>query len=971
MDACFAPALIGDRAGAKAIGAELGIGLGESALGDGLIAGCVAAPYLYRLARHDGATSAHRIITDGPAAMVAQALAQARAAGQIDDIPALMSALRKAKRDLHLALAVGDLAGVSSLGEITGALTRFADASLSSALGGALAQLKMRGELAEQTHDARSGPAPGFMLIAMGKQGAFELNYSSDIDFNIFYERDRLALGPRGDPGATPVRLGQTIIKIMEETTADGYVFRTDLRLRPDPGATPIAVSLAAADHYYQSLGQNWERAAYIKARACAGDLAAGERFLASLTRFVWRRSMDYAAIADVFAIKRQILTLNHGVDLDDPVFDLKLSRGGIRDIELFAQTQQLILGGRNKALRVPGTWAALEALARAGVIEAETCAALHEAYALFRGVEHRIQMLGDEQTHAIPKDSQARTHLAWLCGRADFPELAAHLAVQRRRVAAIDERFFASGSLAPAPSAAAPAPPTNEQDQATREALAKLGFHDPAPALAIIADWRAGRIRATRSPRAQGLLAALLPRLLYALANSGDGVSAFGQFADFLAGLPAGVEVLSRFAADPELLEEVCRALALAPALSRVLAQRAVLLDAMAEPHFRSPLHLDAPDARRARLAVALQDCDGFELRMNAARRFQREEAFRIGMQILMGRATSTQAGAAHADLADTCIQAMAQAAGDEMARRHGAAPGAYVVVGFGKLGGQELTAGSDLDLMLIYNAPEGAHSQGQRPLPAGDYFAKLTQRLISAIAAPTEEGHMYEVDMQLRPSGSKGPVAVRLSAFAHYYAADAWTWELQALTRARVVCADAALGRDVLDLAHAAIARPRSRAKVYADVAAMRARLLRERPVTSPWRIKHALGGMIDVEFIAQAGLLTTPQAEPAANTGQALAALAQASWLSGAQASALQSAHRLYSDLMQCLRVCLPEDSDPRAAPMPVKALLARATGFARFADLDAALTAAQDQTSKLFVTLVGPIGDGNDESERSTS
>ncbi len=924
-----------------------------------LAAACAHAPYLARLAERDHDAAA-AIVRDGPAVVVQAALARARAAGGIEDFNAAMRDLRIAKRHAHLAIAVADLAGAWTLDDVTGALSDLADTSLASALRLAVHAAIQRGEMRDDGGADPANPAPGLLLIAMGKHGARELNYSSDIDFSVFYDAETLPA--RGEPRQLAVRLAQLTVRAMEELTVDGYVFRTDLRLRPDPASTPIAVSLAAAEHYYQSVGQNWERAAFIKARACAGDVAAGEAFLASLKSFLWRRNLDYAAIADVHSIKRQIYARHNRSEIQPGSFDVKLGRGGIRDIELFAQTQQLILGGRDPALRVRGTCAALAALRAAGHVSDTVVSTLTDAYGLYRAIEHRIQMLADEQTHTVPADADGRARLAALAGFDGWPALDAELLGRRRAVALIDARLFAGEDSLADPMGSLIFTGV-ENDPETLATLAKLGFADPARVSETVRGWHHGRIRATRAARAREILTAIMPRLLRAIAESGDPDTAFARFHDFLSGLPSGVQALALLQARQGLLTDLADILGLAPRMADELARRPALLDAMVEPAFRQPVAQDAPGRRRAELAGLVAETPAFEPAINAARRFHREEALRIAQQTLQGRATADEAGEAHADLAEACVDVLSQVASDEVARLHGRAPGAFVVLALGKFGGREMTARSDLDVMVVFDAPQDAMSDGARPLPAGDYYARLTQRLISALSAPTEEGLLYDVDMQLRPSGAKGPVAVRLSAFGHYYRREAWTWELMALTRARVVAGDAALAASLASLISDVLTAPRDPAVVLADARDMRARMDRERPAHHRWELKLAPGGIVDVEFIAQALAVAHAPGAVRPGTHDALRALAGAGVLAPPDAATLADALTLYADLQQVLRVCVADAFEPAAAPGRLKQLLARVGKAADFPTLEARLDTLQAQVRALLVQALGAGGDGS--------
>ncbi|MBS0386494.1 MAG: bifunctional [glutamine synthetase] adenylyltransferase/[glutamine synthetase]-adenylyl-L-tyrosine phosphorylase [Proteobacteria bacterium] len=918
------------------------------------------APYLRRLIgrREDLLVG---LDLQWPERLVADAVRAANAIAHAPPaIEEAMQTLRRCKDAVHLAAAIADLARAWPLARITGAITDFADAALRAALATAARECARRGDLAPS--EAADDPVPGFALIAMGKMGAGELNYSSDIDFSAFFDAERLAAAGAREPRVAAVRLVAPLARVLEEVTADGYVFRTDLRLRPDPGSTPVAVSMASAELYYQNLGQNWERAAFIKARAAAGDLRAGRSFLEALQPFIWRKHLDFAAVEDVHSIKRQILSAHKSAELREPVFDVKLGRGGIRDIELFAQTQQLILGGRNRDLRQPQTIAALEALAKEGAIAPEAGDALSQAYVFFREIEHRVQMLEDNQTHRLPADPERRARVAALAGFASLGALDAAVVEWRRIVADIDQQLFGTGeSLAdPLGSLSFTGVDDNPETLAT---IQKLRFSDPTAVSQTIRGWHHGRIRAMRSERARELLTRLTPKLLRSFSTAGDPDHAFARFAAFFAGLSAGVQVLALLDARPQLLDLLARVLSVAPRLAEALALRPLLLDSLIEPRFAAPISADRRGGRADELRRRLEHEAGFEARLNAARRFHREEAFRIDVQLLDGPARAEDAGAAHADLAEACVAAMAAAALEETERGMGRQPGRFCVLALGKFGGRELAEGSDLDLMLVYDAPSEA-------VAAGDFYAKLTQRLITALAAPTEEGALYEVDTKLRPSGSKGPVAVRLSSFERYYAEEAWTWELLALTRLRVVAGEPTLGALVADIASAAIMRARDRGETLREVADMRGRMARERAARSVWDLKLAPGGFVDVEFVAQAlQLVSGNVALLAPNTGAALERLMDARVLDGDTGAMLRSAFTLFSDLNQMLRISVGANTETETWPRPLKTRLAQLGGVEDFDALDAHLRSTQAAVRGAFVQLIGEPGDGTPGPARS--
>jgi [glutamine synthetase] adenylyltransferase / [glutamine synthetase]-adenylyl-L-tyrosine phosphorylase len=918
------------------------------------------APYLKRLIeRREDLLEA--IDAEWPNRLIAGALDAAVAiARDPPPIEAAMKALRRAKDAVHLATAIADLSRAWPLARVTGALTDFADLALRAALAVAGREIAARGDIV--LNQAADDPVPGFALIAMGKMGARELNYSSDIDFSAFFDAARLAAAGAREPRVAAVRLVAPLARVLEEVTAEGYVFRTDLRLRPDPGSTPVAVSMTSAELYYQNLGQNWERAAFIKARAAAGDLEAGRAFLETLQPFIWRKHLDFAAVEDVHSIKRQILSAHKSAELGDPVFDVKLGRGGIRDIELFAQTQQLILGGRNRDLRQPQTLAALDALAKAGAIEAKARDALSQAYVFFREIEHRIQMLEDNQTHRLPGDPETRARVAALAGFESLAALDAAVIAWRGVIADIDQQLFGRGHSLADPLGSLSFTGVDDNPD-TLTTIGKLGFSNPVTVSQTIRGWHHGRIRAMRSERARELLTRLTPKLLRALSNAGDPDHAFARFASFFAGLAAGVQVLALLDARPQLLDLLARVLSVAPRLAEALSMRPVLLDSLIEPRFARPISSDRPGGRSEELRARLEGEAGFEAQLNAARRFQREEAFRIDVQLLDGLASAEEAGAAHADLAEACVTSMAAAALAETERAMGEHAGTYCVLALGKFGGRELSEGSDLDLMLVYDAPPEAAA-------AGDFYTRLTQRLITALSAPTEEGALYEVDTKLRPSGSKGPVAVRLSSFERYYAEEAWTWELLALTRLRPVAGDAELGARVSQIARAAIARPRDRDKTLRDVADMRGLIGRERAARSIWDLKLAAGGFVDVEFIAQGlQLVGGDGALLAQNTGAALDNLLKGGALDGETGAALLSAFTLFSDLNQTLRISVGGGVEPETWPPPLKARLAQLGPASDFEALEGRLREVQNEVRSAFVRSIGAPGDGTSGAARS--
>jgi glutamate-ammonia-ligase adenylyltransferase len=911
-----------------------------------------ASPYLAGLARR-WPQMLRRVLEGGPEARLRALLAQA-AALDAADVDGVRAGLRRLKAELHLLTALADLGGVWDLDAVTGALTRFADAATQAALAAAVAQEVARGRL----RAAGAGQALGLFVLALGKHGAHELNYSSDIDISVFYDPARLPVAEGVEPSAAAVRLTQALTALLQERTADGYVFRVDLRLRPDPSATPVAVPIAAALDYYETVGQNWERAAFIKARFVAGDEGGAEAFLGEMQGFIWRRNLDFAAIADIQAIKRQIHV--HKVDdrLTAPGANLKLGRGGIREIEFYAQTQQLILGGRDPSLRCIRTVDALRALAVAGHMTPEAAEEMTAGYAQLRSLEHRVQMVADEQTHRLPDDPAGRRRVAALSGVRSLKAFDAAVEALLRRVNARYGELFPEEEPLSSPFGSLVFTGV-EDDPETLQTLARMGFSQPHQVAETIRAWHHGRIGATRTERGRELFTRLAPRLLEVLRATGAPDAAFLRFGDFFAGLAAGVQIQSLFLAQPRLFQLVATVLAFAPELARTLARSPAAIDAMLDRNFYDGLEARDLLALERSAAQAMAEA-GFEAAMDAVRRAHREQAFRIGVQVLSGAASAADAGPAFAGLADACIRALAPAALGEAERVAGVFPGEVAVVALGKAGSREMTAGSDLDLMTLYRPHEPGAQSVLKGWAAETFYARFTQRLISALSAPTTEGGLYAVDFRLRPSGTQGPVAVSLAALEGYYAREAETWEFLALTRARVVWSSSeSFARRAEAAIETALRRPRDPVVAARDVRAMRALMEKERSAKGFWDLKLARGGLVDIEFAAQyLQIVHAAEGGPLRqHTGEALQALGAAGLAAADRVVDLEAAWRLQQDLSQVLKVALPEAGDPSQEPEPLRALLAKAGHAPDFAALIDALKARRIMARKAYDAVLG--------------
>jgi glutamate-ammonia-ligase adenylyltransferase len=838
----------------------------------------------------------------------------------------VMRELRRAKRRAALLIALADIGGAWSLEPITGALSRIADSCLDRAVG----HLVAAPGAAEPSHD-RTGAGDGLIVLGMGKLGARELNYSSDIDLVIFYDDTRFSGSTLDNARTRFVRLARALVRMMEERTGDGYVFRTDLRLRPDPAATPLAVSLSAAEVYYGSLGQNWERAAMIKARQVAGDPEAGDRLFNFLRPWIWRRNLDFAAIDDIHAIKRQINRHKIGPAqagfLD---YNVKLGHGGIREIEFFAQTQQLIFGGREASLRAPGTCDALDALCRAGRIEAAVASDLSQAYRFLRLVEHRLQMVDDQQTHSLPRTDEGMARISRFLG---FAHPALFMETLRLHVERVQAQFAALFERSPSLSGPGDLVFTGvEDDPETLETLRALGYVNVTSIAAAIRGWHHGRYRAVRSERAREILTKLIPALLEALAKTAEPDAAFFHFDAFLGALPAGVMFLSLLAENAHLLGLVGRIMGMAPQLSEQLGKTPALFDELLTADFFATLP-DIPSLS-ADLDRALAQSRGYEDALVRLRRWAAGKKFQAGVHILEGVSDGVAAGRFLAAVAEVAIMRLAPLVEAEFASKHGPMPGGgLVVIAFGRLGGRLMSFTSDLDVVTVYDAPEGVVSAGDRKLEAPVYFTRLTQRLIAAISAPMAEGRLYEVDLRLRPSGEAGPAAAAFPAFSRYHGESAWTWEHMALTRARVVSGPARLTAAVEATIRATLTHERDPARLVADVAAMRLRIAEEHKPASRWDFKYVPGGLVDIEFAVEYLVLREAHRHPhllTTETAEQIERLAAAGILSRGAADDLTRALYLAWRVQGLIRLTTRGTFDPATAPAAIRARLCREVG-----------------------------------------
>ncbi|OYR11083.1 bifunctional [glutamine synthetase] adenylyltransferase/[glutamine synthetase]-adenylyl-L-tyrosine phosphorylase [Brucella grignonensis] len=854
-----------------------------------------------------------RIVAAAPEEALANILSEISASGTDEGVTeaSLMSSLRQRKREAHVLIALCDLAQIFNTEATTGWLTDLAEACTGAAIRFLLRDADSAGKIKLPDRDNPDKEC-GWIVLGMGKFGARELNYSSDIDLIVFVDETRPAIGDPYECVDTFSRMTRRLVRILQDRTADGYVFRVDLRLRPDPGSTPLAIPVGAALHYYEGRGQNWERAAMIKARPVAGDREAGKQVLAELAPYVWRKYLDYAAIADVHSIKRQIHAHKGHGDIAIRGHNVKLGRGGIREIEFFVQTQQLIAGGRFPELRGNQTVPMLGKLAERGWITEKARDCLAKEYYFLRDVEHRIQMIADEQTHILPEDDEGFARVSHMMGYADKAEFSeaflSALKVVEKHYAALFEQApelgASSGNLVFT---------GDVDDPGTLETLASMGYERPSDICRVIRTWHFGRYRATQSAEARERLTELTPALLQAFAATKRADESLLRFDGFLQGLPAGIQLFSLLQSNPRLLNLLVMIMSAAPRLAEIITRKPHVFDGLLDPAIFSEVPTRA--YLEERLRAFLGAATDFEEVLDRLRIFAAEHRFLIGIRLLTSAIDGVRAGRAFSDLAELMIGKAFEAVESELQRRHGKVKGAKVaLLAMGKLGSRELTAGSDVDLILLYDHDKDAdESDGDKPLAPSQYYIRLTQRLIAALSAPTGEGVLYEVDMRLRPSGNKGPVATHIESFGKYQRTEAWTWEHMALTRARAIHGDAVFIDFITGEIDEVLSTKRDTRKIAKDVREMRNLIYQEKPPRDDWDFKLKPGGIVDLEFIAQFAVLIGKVAKtprPLA-TEEVLAGL-DPSFADPATIDTLVEAHRFYTNLSQTIRLCLGSDA-----------------------------------------------------------
>lgn len=917
------------------------------------------SPYLASLAKRYPQQTRQMLETDpdDQFSCIIASLQKPRNAAEKDED--FMSYLRDTKNFAGLVIALADIAGLWSLEVTTRNLSQLAISCLDLALARAQRARMLIGDLPWPENLNNNSPISceenadcGYFLLAMGKLGGQELNYSSDIDLIALYDPAKIFYQGRKSVSDCFVKLTQDVVRFIDQRTMHGYVFRVDLRLRPDPGATPVALSVDAALGYYHSIAVNWERSAMIKAAFAVGDQNAAHQYLKEMSSWIWRRNMDFEALRDIANIKNQI---NRHYGVEDSQFrgyDVKLGIGGIREIEFFAQVNQLLHGGRSPSLRKKATVSTLQELAALSLIPEKTLIELTEAYKYLRTVEHRIQMINDEQTHCIPDDAQGIKRLAYFLGyetEFDFERALNHYT---SNVQAHYDQLL--------PDIAGENQTLNEHQ--IRSKLTEAGFADPDTAFAMIDAWKLGRYRSLKAGRARELLGQCLPELLSAFSTTHSPDAALNRFDTFLAQLPAGVQLFSLLLSNPSLLGLLARIIGLAPALSAILAKAPGLWDTVLSSQFFAPP--ENAESLRSQLKTLLSTARDYQDQLDFVRRFYAEQKFRSGVLMLEGLANAAEVGARLSVVTDVILQELIPIVEADFAEKHGKfdkETDGIAVVALGKYGGEELTHTSDIDIIFLYeSAGDGVYSNGKKPLFSNVYYTRLAQHIVTAITALTPEGRLFEVDTRLRPSGNQGPLAVTVATFGDYYRSSAWTWEFLALVRARVIHGPKSLIPAIQAALNTAIETGPSNVDLAAETISMRDKLREQFGSSNVWEVKHTQGGLVDIEFICQ--FLTLKHAKTDSdiirpNTPDSLQVLHAKGYLTSKDYQTLLDGYELQRTLQFQLRLCLNElPQDDQAIPLGLQQIMVESTPCTSFSQLKKNILAGQQKCHKLFTSLI---------------
>ena len=916
------------------------------------------SPYLTRLLVRD-LEFAQALVEESPDAVAGKIRSDLAEADPTIGRDRLMKFLRFQRSRVAIVAAAYDCFGIADVMECCALLSEMADHAVRLAVSHLLLDRVRRGELElPEENSAEGGRRWGYFVLAMGKHGSRELNYSSDIDLVVLYDPEVVTYTGSRSLRDCFVRVTRDLARVLQARTGDGYVFRTDLRLRPDASSTPPAIEVEFALNYYGNFGRTWERAALIKARTVGGDLEAGKAFMSRLSPFIWDEGLDFTSVEEIRSMSQQIHDFHGHGAVTAAGHDVKLGRGGIREIEFFVHMHQLAYGSRNRRLRGAGLLSMLETLERENHVLPREAATLRDGYLLLRRVEHRLQMINDDQTQKLPTTADGLEHVAAFMGLSSADELSGMVESVAEQVHDLYRTRFNV--------------PESEQDitasilegpEGSRDAVEKLeavGFARALTTIDIFRGWAEGRYESTSTERARTIIREILHEIIAALGRTPDPDRALARMDKFLQALPEDISFFSMLRANTWLLNLIAVVMGSAPRIADTLGAHPRLLKAVLDPSFFLPVPDREPLA--ADLEEQLEEVPAAEDRRARVAAWADDRRFQVGVQTLQNLVTVDEASASLSYIAEVSIDVLLREVLADLQERHGAVPGcACAVVAMGKLGAVEMTFESDLDLLFIADVDdETTTSSGPKPLEARRFYARAAQRLIAALQTRSAAGKLYEVDMRLRPSGESGPLATTLRAFREYHANDAWTWEHMSLTRARAVAGDPNAVAAVKAEIQKILTRPRDPAELLRDVAQMRRRIAAEHRSTEPFELKYVRGGLVDLEFVAQYLQLLNAEQHPQVLAGGTVAcfqALAGAGVLDVEEAGFLADAVRMQRSIQAILRLAWSRSDAVRSAPEALRNKLANALDCDDFSELESRLRDTQEQVFQAFRRHVG--------------
>jgi glutamate-ammonia-ligase adenylyltransferase len=880
-----------------------------------------------------------------------------------DDVPfeQLQRELRRFKKQEILRIATRDLAGLAGMAVVTAEISALAAACLQKAFRTCTRLLESHYGRPTPEKNPR-GEEPGFTILGMGKLGGEELNFSSDIDLMYFYSPAKGTTTGVADAagqisGALPlpvffVKLANLISKAIAQPTADGFVFRVDLDLRPEGKSGEVAQSCESAELYYESWGQSWERSALTKARPLAGSLPLGERFLNNLRPFIFRRYLDFGMIEDLKLMKQKINgSLERKKEGDR---NIKLGRGGIREIEFFIQTLQLIHAGKHPELRVRNSLLALERLHQGGFITAADHRDLESAYIFLRTVENRIQIFREQQTHSLPLHEGELRCLARSCGFAGTEGFRARLEEHRSRVEQIYRDLFFGSEEEETQHLSAEALFLLDRETDGNKAsqlLAQKGFSTPAAAYKSLLVLRDGPPHIWLTSKARRLLTRIAPLFVQEILDSPDPEMALHNTGDFFTSLRSQAAVLALLAENPKLLHLLVSLFSTSRLLSRFFIEDPEALDALAASAFAA-FHKER-EVLAEELAATIANCATYEEKLEALRRFRHEEFLRVALNDMQDQAGQEEVPEQLSDLAEVCLEQAVSIARDELKPRYGLPfrrtdsggmrEAAFAVVALGRLGGRELTYHSPLDLIFIFDgdgetAPQPGTDPGRfRSQSNQDYFSCLAQRVISILSLRTGLGQVFQIDTRQRPSGHRGPLVTSLASFARHHQNSTEVWERQLLTKARVVAGPPPLREAIDVVVREFVYGPPLPAGSTDELLRLREQAERETEPdeNTPIDLKSGRGGLLDVICLVQYLQISYGGSHPAlhqTNTAGLLKALREEGVLDDDDFQRLSSGYRFLLRLENRLRLLHDRSMDALSVDPAYLTRLALRMGYA---------------------------------------